>query len=257
MPIILYILIFNFLGSIVSLVGGLMLLVKEKTTLKYSHLLASFAAGALLGAAFFELLPEAAHEAEGKNTDIFLWTLIGFISFFILERFIHFFHSHDNENHSTDLKPTVPLVVVGDSVHNFIDGVAIASAFMVSIPLGIVTSIAVALHEIPQEIADFGLLLHKGISKWKVILINFASALISIIGALFAFYLGEAIVNLVPIFLSITAGFFIYIAATNLIPEIHNENRKGFAIYESMLLILGVIAIWATTTILSSLNLGH
>ena len=251
MPILAYILIFNFLGSIVSLVGGVLLFVNEKATLKYSHLLASFAAGSLLSAAFFDLLPEASREGEGQGTDIFLWTLLGFLFFFLLERFIHWFHHHGHEDVTRDAKPIVPLIVLGDSIHNFIDGVAIASTFIVSIPLGIVTTFAVAAHEIPQEIGDFGLLLHKKVSRQNVFLINFASALVSVAGAMLAYFIGGEIKGLVPIFLALTAGFFIYIAAADLIPEIHHENRRGFALYESLLLLAGAFVIWLTISLLS------
>lgn len=255
MPILAYIIIFNFLGSIVSLLGGILLLMKEKATLKYSHLFASFAAGSLLAAAFFDLLPEAAHEGEELGIDVFLWTLIGFLTFFLLERFIHWTHDHSHEDTEKDSKPTVPLIVLGDSVHNFIDGVAIATTFMISIPLGIITTFAVAAHEIPQEIGDFGLLLHKKVNKWKVFWLNLASALVSMIGALLAFFIGSSIVNILPVFLAITAGFFIYIAAADLIPEIHHENRKGFAVTETFFLLAGVATVWFMLYILSLFNL--
>lgn len=252
MPIILYILIFNFLGSIVSLVGGVMILLREKLILRISHLLASFAAGSLLGAAFFDLLPEA--QAEGGGTNIFLWTLVGILSFFLLERFLHWFHHH-GQHEEKELKPTVPLIILGDSVHNFIDGIAIATTFMVSIPLGIITTFAVAAHEIPQEIGDFGLLLHKGLKKKKILFLNFVSAVASVAGALIAFYFGRNSEALLPIFLSLTAGLFIYIATSDLIPEIHHENRKNFAFYETAFLFSGVFVIWLSVFILKSLNL--
>lgn len=253
-PILAYILLFNFLGSVVSLFGGALLFVNEKVTLKYSHLLASFAAGSLLAAAFFDLLPEASREAGKDGVDVFLWTLLGFLFFFLLERFIHWFHHHGHEDVGRDAKPIVPLIVLGDSIHNFIDGIAIASTFIVSVPLGIVTTFAVAAHEIPQEIGDFGLLLHKKVAKKNVFLINFASALTSIIGAVLAYFVGGKIEGLVPIFLALTAGFFIYIASADLIPEIHHENRRGFAFYESLLLLAGVFVIWLTISLLSGFS---
>jgi zinc and cadmium transporter len=242
-----YILLFTFFGSIVSLVGGIILLFKEKFTLKVSHFLASFAAGTLLGAAFFDLLPEASEEAGGLN--IPFWTLIGILSFFLLERFIHWFHHH--HSHSSEIaKPTVSLIILGDSVHNLIDGVAIAATFLVSIPLGITTSFAVAAHEIPQEIGDFGILMHKGLSRKKILMANILSAAAAFIGAIATFLLGDVIKGALPALLSLTAGFFIYIAASDLIPEIHEENRKGFAFIESMLLLLGVGTIWVFVSLL-------
>lgn len=231
-----------------------MLLIYERATLKYSHLLASFAAGALLGAAFFDLLPEAMREGEKTNTDILLWALVAFLFFFLLERFIHWSHHHGHKHVRKEAKPTVPLIVIGDSIHNFVDGVAIASTFLVSIPLGIVTSIAVGAHEIPQEIGDFGILLNKGVKRWKVFWINLLSASTSIVGVLIAYFIGESLKEIVPVFLALTAGFFIYIAAADLIPEIHQENRRGFAFYESSMLIAGVIVIYIAISLLSGLK---
>ncbi len=241
-----YILLFTFLGSVVSLVGGILLLIKEKWTLKISHLLMSFAAGVLLGTAFFDLLPEALEESA--ETNIFAWALTGIIAFFLLERFIYWFHHH-HEHEDKETKPTVPLIILGDSVHNFLDGVAIAATFLVSVPLGMVTALAVAAHEIPQEIGDFAILLHRGMKRNKVIWVNILSALTAMAGAVLTFFVGDTVKNLLPVVISLTAGFFIYIAASDLIPEIHHEKR-GFAFLESLLLIAGVILIWLSTTIL-------
>lgn len=242
-----YILLFTFLGSIVSLAGGIILLFKEKLLQKVSHFLASFAAGTLLGASFFDLMPEAAGEMGGVN--IFSWTLIGILAFFLLERFIHWFHHHHSHFSKTS-EPTASLIILGDSVHNFIDGIAIAAAFLVSIPLGITTAFAVAAHEIPQEIGDFGILIHKGLSRKKIVLVNILSAATAFIGAILTFLLGDVIKDVLPALLSLTAGFFIYIAASDIIPEIHEENRKGFAFIESMLLLLGVSIIWVFVSLL-------
>lgn len=239
-----YILLFTFLGSVLSLIGGVILLFREKFTLKISHLLMSFAAGTLLATAFFDLMPEAAEEAQISS--VLFWTLIGILLFFLLERFIHWFHHHHEHLpiDGSEQKQTVPLIIFGDSVHNFIDGAAIAAAFLVSLPLGITTAFAVAMHEIPQEISDFGILLHRGLKRNKVLLFNLLSALTAFLGAILTFFIGETVQGLLPIFLSLTAGFFIYIAASDLIPEIHHEKRKGFAFFESVLLLLGVVVVW-------------
>lgn len=255
LPILAYIIFFTLVGSVFSLIGGIFLLMNEKKTLKYSHFLAAFAAGTLLGTVFFDLLPEAVHEGEGleksgTEMNIFIWTLLGILGFFLLERFIHWFHHHQHEYEDEPVKPTVPLIIIGDSVHNLIDGVVIAATFLVSIPLGIVTTLAVAAHEIPQEIGDFGILLHKGLKRKKVLLVNILSALTAVIGALITFWIGEKIETSIPILLAITAGFFIYIAASDLIPEIHHENRKGFATIETSLMFLGVATIYIFITLL-------
>lgn len=233
MDILLYILVFSFIGSVVSLTGGVLLLLKEKFALKISHFLSAFAAGALLGTAFFDLLPEAPEP---------LWTLIGILAFFLLERFIHHHHSHGkNAEKKTGV---IPLVIIGDTLHNFTDGVAIAATFLISIPLGIVTSLAVAAHEIPQEIGDFGILLNKGMTRKKVLLINFYSSLAALAGALLTYLYKDKIEGFLPVVLAITAGFFIYIALANLIPEIHNRDNQRVAFWETVMLLLGVIVIY-------------
>ncbi len=240
-----YILLFTFIGSIGSLIGGFILLSKEKLALKISHFLASFAAGTLLGTAFFDLLPEASHEAEHSGTDIFLWTLAGIVIFFLIERFIHWFHHHEDfHGHEDEKKSTLPLIIISDTIHNFLDGIVIAATFLVSIPLGIATTFAVAAHEIPQEIGDFGLMLHKGLKKKKIILVNILSAAAAFAGAILTYLLGDMLEKYIAIFLAITAGFFIYIASSDLIPEIHHEKRKGFALIETGLLLLGIVLIW-------------
>lgn len=247
-----YILLFTFIGSIGSLIGGIILLSKEKFALKLSHFFASFAAGTLLGTAFFDLLPEAAEQAEKTGINIFFWTLFGIVLFFFIERFIHWFHHHEDyhEDHDAGRKSTLPLIIIGDTVHNFLDGMVIAATFLTSIPLGIITTLAVAAHEIPQEIGDFGLMLHKGMPKKKIILVNVLSAAVSFIGALITFFLGDILKDSLSIFLAVTAGFFIYIASSDLIPEIHHENRKGFALIESLLLVLGIIVIMVSVSLL-------
>jgi zinc and cadmium transporter len=259
MELLFYILIFTFVGSIASLLGGVILLTKKNLAGRISHLLSAFAAGALLGTAFLDLLPEGVREAEhlleetGTEINIFAWTLAGFLAFFILERGIHWSHHHqvkEGEFSRKTPKAVVPLIIIGDSVHNFLDGVIIASTFLVSVPLGIMTSLAVAAHEIPQEIGDFGILLHNGIKKAKILWLNVLSASISLLGALSVFWMGEAVEAVVPVFLSLAAGFFIYIASADLIPEIHNQEKRSIALTETLLLILGVVVVWMSITFL-------
>ncbi len=247
-----YILLFTFIGSIGALIGGVILLSRKAFALKISHFLASFAAGVLLGTAFFDLLPEALHEGEKQGIDVLHWTLIGIIIFFLIERFIHWFHHHEefSDSHNKESKSTLSLIIIGDTMHNFIDGIIIAATFMVNAPLGIATALAVFAHEVPQEIGDFGLMLHFGLSKKKIILVNVLSAAVSFIGALLTYFLGGSLEKNVPVFLGITAGFFIYIALSDLIPEIHYEKRKGFAFIESALLLVGIIVIWIFVSLL-------
>lgn len=240
-----HIIVFTLMGSVVSLIGGIFLLFNKSWVEKISHLLMSFAAGTLLGTAFFDLLPEALGESD--PTVVMVFALFGFLFFFVLERFIHWMHNHP---HEIDEKPTVALIMFGDSVHNFIDGVAIAATFLTNIPLGIVTALAVGAHEIPQEIGDFAVMLKRGMSSKKVLSFNFASALVSIAGAILTFYFGSLLKGFLPIFISITAGFFIYISASDLIPEIHEKNKRGFAFLETLMLLLGVISIYVLIALL-------
>lgn len=243
-----YILLFTSISSIGALIGGVALLYKEKFALKISHFLASFAAGILLGTAFFDLLPEAVSEGGNTGIDIFFWTLFGIILFFLLERFIHWFHHHEEfHDDGKNSKTTLPLIIFGDTMHNFIDGIVIAATFIVSVPVGIATSISVFAHEVPQEIGDFGLMLHKGLRPKKIIFVNIFSAAVSLAGATMTYFLGNILSGYIPVLLAVTAGFFIYIALSDLIPEIHYEKRKGFALIESALLISGVLLIWIST----------
>lgn len=245
MSVLTYILLFTFLGSVFSLIGGFILLANVKFALKISHFLASFAAGVLLGSAFFDLLPEALEESKGAASNAVLpWVLFGIVLFFLLERFIHWFHHHDEFHEHQESKSTIPLIIVGDTVHNFIDGIVIAATFLASVPLGVITAFAVAAHEIPQEIGDFGLMLHKGLSRKKIIWVNIVSACASFVGAMITFSLGNLLDGYIPVFLALTAGFFIYIATSDLIPEIHHEKRKKFAVVETLLLLLGIILVW-------------
>lgn len=251
MSTLIYIILFTLIGSIGALIGGIILLSREKLTLKISHFLASFAAGVLLGSAFFDLLPEALEEGENLGIEVFSWTLVGIVLFFLLERFIHWFHHHedyhDGEEH---VNSTLPLIIIGDTMHNFIDGIVIAATFLVSIPLGMITALAVFAHEVPQEIGDFGLMLHRGLSKKKVLWVNIASAGVSLTGAMLTYVFGDYLKNYIPIFLAVTAGFFIYIATSDLIPEIHYEKRKGFALIETLLLIIGIVVVYFTVFLL-------
>lgn len=247
-----YILVFTFVGSIAALIGGVVLLANEKFALKISHFLASFAAGVLLGAAFFDLLPEAAHEGEKLGINIFFWALTGILIFFLLERAIHWFHHHEEfHEHEKETKATLPLIIIGDTVHNFVDGVVIAATFMVSPPLGIVTALSVAAHEIPQEVGDFGLMLHKGLKRKRIIIVNILSAAVAFAGALLTYSLGNVLEPHLPILLALTAGFFIYIASSDLIPEIHHEKRRKHALFETGLLLLGVFVIWFSVTFIA------
>ena len=148
----------------------------------------------------------------------------------------------------------VPLIIFGDSMHNFIDGVVIAITFMTDPHLGILTTFAVAAHEIPQEIGDFGLLLKAGVKRSKILWFNVFSALTAFLGAILAFALGGILEQYIPLLVAITAGFFIYIATSDIIPDIHEENKKGFAVFESGLLILGIVVMYVAVSLLEHIH---
>jgi len=242
------------MGSVISLIGGVLLLLKEKFALKISHYLSAFAAGALLATAFFDLLPESFEHMEelGVDLNIPLWALIGILAFFLLERFIH--HHHGHGKNEQEKKAVVPLVILGDTMHNFTDGVAIAATFLISIPLGIVTSLAVAAHEIPQEIGDFGLLLNRGMKKESVLLINLYSSLAALAGAILTYIYKDSLEGFLPLILSITAGFFIYIALANLVPEIHNRDNQKVAFWETVMLFAGVLVVYLAISTLEGVS---
>lgn len=212
------ILFWSFVGSVASLGGGILLALRKKA---FSHeqslLLISFAAGVLLSTAFFDLLPEA-----GANLSL-VGVLFGIIFLFLLEKFL-WYHHHDEEHEGHRRTPV--LITVGDTVHNFIDGVVIAGTFMVAPAAGIVTALAVAAHEIPHEMADFGVLLTKGWARKKVILVNLISAGTSLVGAILMYYLGRQIEGILPVLLSFSGGMFIYLACSDLIPELHHGHKE-------------------------------
>lgn len=231
----------SLVGGLFSVIGGLLILSSQRIANNVSHLAAPFAAGALLGAAFFDLLPEAVEaNAEGAA---FRWTVVGIIAFFLLEHYLHWFHHHHEHDKKEAKKPTAPLVIIGDTLHNAIDGVAIGAAFLISPPVGIITAIAVAAHEIPQEIGDFGVLLKTGMKRSKVLMWNVISALSTLVAALYVFYLGSnESLPLGPI-LGLSAGMFIYIAASDLIPTIHEEANGRFSRLAAVLLIAGILVV--------------
>ena|SRR3989338_7056052 len=238
---LLLIIVFTILGSIASLAGSFFLLIRRRLTESFSEGLINFAAGVLIAVAFLDLFPEALEVAGRAN--VFIPTLLGFVGFFFAERFIQLFHHH----HGHGEKPTTLLVIAGDGVHNFIDGVVITASFLTSTSLGITTSLAVAAHEIPQEIADMGILLANGLSKRKALLLNFLSALTALVGALVAFYFSQFVEDNLYIFLSVTAGFFIYISASDLIPQIHEKYLENKKFSQVSLFVLGIVAVFLFT----------
>lgn len=224
--------------SLVSLIGVITLAIADVKLKKRLLYLVSFAAGALLGDAFLHLLPGAIE--EGFNPSIVsMYALIGIVAFFILEKVIFWRHCHvpTSEEHP---HPLGKINLIGDGLHNFIDGVIIGGSFLISIPLGITTTIAVLLHEIPQEIGDFSILLHAGYTKKKALLFNLFSGSIAIFGTVLVLALGDSIEVLAQALVPFTIGGFIYIAAADLLPAIHREENTGRSILQLLYFMFGI-----------------
>lgn len=235
--------------SLLSLVGVLFLGVKEKKLKTILIYLISFSTGALLGDAFLHLLPEIVEENGFKLTTSF--SLLGGIAIFlVLEKVIHWHHCHADMPHEKHVHPFAYTNLVGDALHNFIDGIIIAAAYIVSLPAGIATTIAVILHEIPQEIGDFAVLLHAGFSKMKALLLNLASALLAVLGAALTFIASNSVENLQLYLIPIAAGGFIYIAGSDLIPELHKHSSKLSQSILQILAFLVGIAVMAALLLL-------
>lgn len=240
-PILLTILAAVALVSLVSFVGVLTLYLQKKLDEILSYLV-SFAAGGLLGAVFFDLLPEAVEKTPNWAVGV----LAGILVFFIIEMFLHWHHHHHGhkKNH---IHPVGYLNLIGDGAHNFIDGMIIAAAFLINVPLGLVTTLAVILHEIPQEFGDFGILIYSGFPKNTALGLNFATALTAVAGALVAFFLSSLVQNFELLLVPFAAGSFIYIATADLLPEIHKHGGKELleSVGQVALLFLGIFMIWA------------
>lgn len=252
MPILLWIVASTIFVSLISFVGIIILFLKERILNKILLFLVAFSAGALMGVAFLDLLPEAIEKAGIQNESlikIFIFLLFGFSVFFILEQFIGWHHHHSASH--PEPKPLSYLILVSDAIHNFLDGIIIAGSFMVGIPLGLVTVLAVVLHEIPQEIGDFGVLLYGGIKKLKALFLNFISALSAILGGFLGFLLSEKMGQGMFFFLPFAAGCFIYIAASDLIPYIKEEGSFKKRIINFLIFLAGILLIGVLTTLLA------
>lgn len=227
--------------SLISFVGVVTLALKEKLLKKVLFALVGFSAGALMGGAFFHLLPESL-EGAGANAPLFL--LAGFCLFFVLEKVLYWRHCHDGK---CRVHAFTYLNLVGDGVHNFIDGLIIVASFSQSIPLGIATTFAVIMHEIPQELGEFGVLVYGGFSKMKALFYNFISALAAVLGAVVGFFLLAQMQVLAPLLLAFAAGGFIYIAASDLVPELHKEADVGKSLAAFAFFVAGILLMYVFT----------
>lgn len=236
--------LYLFLGSVAGLLGGLLLLWREKTAKNLSLHLISFAAGVILATAFLDLLPEAI-EAGGEGT--FILVLIGLVSFFLVEDFWLHFHHHEEHRHS--LASVVPLLVTSDSIHNFIDGIAITASFLADPRLGLVVALATFFHEIPQEIGDFGVLISAGVKKSKVILYNLFSALATFAGAIVTIILADRSQNLVGPFLGLATGMFLYISSADILPQLVHGERRDIRWHTAGFFLAGITLVYFLTRI--------
>lgn len=225
--------------SFISLAGIVFFVFKNKNIERFLFYIISFSAGTLLGGAFFHLIPEALEKNFSKS--VFVLVIAGFSLFYLLERFLRWHHCHKEGCQTHKILGYQNLA--GDSVHNFIDGLIIVSAFSVSIELGMVVSLSVILHEIPQEIGDFGVLLYSGFSKKKALLFNFLSALLAVLGVLLGYFLISKTENIINYLLPLAAGGFIYIASADLIPELHREEnlKKSFSAFALFIIAVGLM----------------
>lgn len=250
MTIFLWAIVSVVIVSLISLIGLFSISIKEDKLKKILIYLVSFSTGALLADTFFHLLPEAVEET-GFNIWLSIYILSGIIFSFIIEKIIHWHHCHhthssecmEEHHHFDDIHPYAKMNLVGDSVHNLIDGLIIGASYLVSIPIGVATTIAVVLHEIPQEIGDFGILLHGGYSRKRALFLNFVTGLIAVVGAVAALLIGQFTENLTQFLIPFAAGGFIYIACSDLVPELHKETNTKKSLIQVAVLILGVIII--------------
>ena len=269
MEVILGFLMIFIIGSF-SLIGLFMISIREKTLDKILFILVAFATGTILASALFDLIPESIHHLEELNSGgagiaenlVFGFIIFGFVIFFVIERFIYWFHGHAHEkenelvcyigkgegednslSHRSGVKSFALLNLIGDGLHNFLDGIIIMVAFLSSTRNGIIITLAVVFHEFPQEIGDFGILLYGGFSKKKALFFNFISGMIALLGGLTAFFLSDTIETFNLFFLAFSGGGFLYIASTELMPELIKEKDLKKSIVQALIFICGLILI--------------
>lgn len=255
MDLLTWIIIFSLIGGALSvLAASLFLLLPEVLRTRVLPHFLSFAVGALLGAAFLALLPHAmSYSIDMDFHDIGMTVVAGIMVFFMLEKMVLWRHCHSDhcEAHTPQeafekgsQHSTVSMILIGDGLHNFVDGVLIAAAFMTDINLGIVTSLAVAAHEIPQEMGDFAILLHSGMSRTKALLLNILSSFATLFGALLAYFSLAGLEQFIPYILAIASSSFIYVAMADLLPGMHKKTRFTETVMQMTLIIAGIATIY-------------
>lgn len=230
-----YILLSTVVVSLISLIGVFFF---SKVIERHLFLLVSFATGALLGTTFFDLLKET------EQTSI---VLVGILASFLLEKIFWHHHHHYEDHHKKHVHPAAYINLAGDGIHNFIDGTIIASSYLTSFPLGLTVTIAIILHEIPQELSDFAILLSSGFSVKRAIFFNFLSAIAAIAGALLVYFFSLRIEALSSTLIAFAAGGFLYIASVDMMPELHKERKLKKSIEQFIFILLGIGIIWLST----------
>lgn len=245
MTTFLWIFLSGLLMSAIALVGSVTLLLRPATLDRIVKPLVAFAAGSLLGGAFFHMLPAAAVRRSDLDW-IFLWTMAGFSLFFALEQFLHWHHCHRASAECK--KPLTYLILLGDGLHNFLGGLGVASVFLVDVRLGITTWLAAAAHEIPQELGDFGVLIHGGWRRGSALLFNLLSGGTFLLGALVTYFASRAID--ISFLVPFAAGNFIYIGASDLVPEVNKHQSVPTAVVHFVSFVSGIAILWAMRAVL-------
>ena len=231
--------------SLISLVGVVSLAFKPKQLDRILLLLVGFGAGGLIGGGFLHLLPEALDKTKNYHS-VFMIVILGFILFFILEKFLFWRHCHDGK---CNVHVFTYLNIIGDAIHNFIDGLIMGGSFFIDIHVGMMTTLAIILHEIPQEFGDFGVLVYGGFSPKKALYFNFLSAITAIAGTVIGYLFSTHISGFSAFLLPFAAGGFFYIAACDLIPQLHKEPNRKIATASMICFVLGVLLMFLFTKI--------
>ncbi len=243
------IVIATFIVSVFSLTGIFSLSLRERTLHSVLFFLVAFSAGSILGASLFDLLPEAIELVD--EPVVFIYIAVGYLAFFVLERFIYWYHGH---GHHQDVEKEVderPLAkgfaylnILGDGIHNFIDGMIIAASFTVGFPVGLAATIAVIFHELPQEMGDYGILIYAGFERMRALILNFLAALSVVLGGVLAIFYLEIVEALSGLLVAFSAGAFIYLAASELVPELQEEDNFWRSLVQFMVFLIGMASIW-------------
>lgn len=236
---LLSIILATFLVSLLSFIGVFTLSLRENLLNRVVFYLVALSIGGLMGGAFLHLMPEAIEKIDVANS--FLFVLIGFFMFFVIEKLIHWRHCHEGH---CDKHTFAYMNLIGDSIHNFLDGLIIAASFIASPGVGIASTVAIFLHEIPQELGDFGVLVYSGMAKKRALLLNFLTAVTAVAGGIIGFFLTSQIEAVSAPLLALAAGGFLYIAATDLIPEIRKEVSIKKTLINFCIIFLGIFVMY-------------